>query len=118
MRVVVAILCAVLPWTAACSIGPTDSGSDQGTGASAAAARTVGDQCDDVITEFCEQGARCAIQLQIQDCVDNYLPLCCTGTACNVPSTVSESTVSACKTNFDTEDCNLIVNTSDPGSCL
>ena len=111
-------MCAALPWAAACTIGPADSGGDNGTGAPAATARTLGDQCDDVITEFCQAAAQCAIPVQLQACVDNYLPLCCTGTACNALSTVSESTVSACKTTYDTEDCNLIVNTTNPGSCL
>jgi hypothetical protein len=120
VRAFVAIACAVLAMSeSACTIGPAGgSTGDDGT-VTDTSARTVGDQCGDVVTVFCERLPGCAINLSFSDCSSNFLPLCCEGTACNQISTVSESTVDSCEQTLETEDCS-IVNDPDnnPSSCL
>jgi hypothetical protein len=114
----VAIVCAALASSlAACTIGPTDG--DGGTsGGTTGSTRSLGDQCTDVVSEFCQQGARCGYQTVLSTCIADFMPLCCTGSACTATSTVSESTVTSCKQMFDVLDCNGIVNVSNPGACL
>ncbi len=64
-------------------------------------------------------GARAARStVNLAQCIMNYMPICCTGSACTAPSTVSEATVTACEQMYDTLDCNGIVNVSDPTACL
>ena len=117
MRMAVAIVCAALPLSeAACTLGPTDA--DGGADASTTPARALGDQCQDVISEFCQQGPRCALSVGLAQCVSNYLPLCCMGSKCTAASTIRESAVTSCKQTIDALDCNVIVNTSNPAICL
>jgi hypothetical protein len=117
-RGALSIVCAALPWSlAACTLGPTES--DGGTGGTTpVATRTLGDQCTSVISEFCQQGPRCAVTVVLDQCISNFMPLCCTGSSCTALSTVSESTVTACKQMFDSLDCNGIVNVANPGACI
>jgi hypothetical protein len=114
----VAIVYAALPWSlAACTIGPTAT--DGGTGGTTPTpTRSFGDQCTSVISEFCQQGPRCAVTVNLAQCIMNYMPICCTGSACTALSTVSEATVTACEQMYDGLDCNGIVNVSDPTACL
>jgi hypothetical protein len=117
VKLAVAIVCAALPWSlAACTIGPTDT--DGGTGGGATPTRSLGDQCTSVISEFCQQGPRCAVTVNLAQCIMNFMPLCCSGTACTTLSTVTESTVTACEQMYDTLDCNGIVNITNPTVCL
>ena len=108
---------AVLVSLAACSIGPaTDDG---GTPPSTSTTpRTLGDQCQSVLSVFCQKAGSCAILANLSDCINGNLPLCCVGTACDATSTISESTVTACEQMIMAEDCNVVANETNPTSCL
>ncbi len=116
---------ALLLAAAACTIGPGSS--DGGTGGSGSsgggatattAARTLGDQCTSVLTTFCQKAGSCAVLASLSDCISGNMALCCTGTACDATSTVSEATVTACEQTIMAEDCNDVVNTLNPTTCL
>jgi hypothetical protein len=101
----------------ACTIGPA-AGTDGGT-ASSAAPRSVVDQCEDVLTEYCQKAVTCALPVApLKDCIDNALPLCCTGSKCNEPSPTPETVVTGCKQAIDSADCNDVANTMNPTTCL
>jgi hypothetical protein len=114
----VAIVCAVLAMSeSACTIGPAGSTSDDS--GSTGSSMTIGEQCDDVINAFCERLPGCGITLSIADCIANFMPQCCEGSACSQLSTVSESTVQACQQILATEDCSVVNDdTQNPLSCL
>jgi hypothetical protein len=120
MRHAAAAACAALLFAgSACTIGPAGGADGGGGGTSTSPAQTVGDQCEDVLTEFCTKANEmCAIDIGLQDCINNYMALCCTGSACDQTSTISEATVTECKQTIDGEDCNIVVNTVNPGGCL
>ena len=99
---------------AAADIGIADSATE----AMDAPTRTLGDQCNDVLSEYCKQLARCAISVTLAQCISNDVPLCCAGSACTTSSTVSEATVASCEQRFDALDCTAIVNTANPAACL
>jgi hypothetical protein len=109
---------ALLVGAAACTIGP--AGGDGGTGGSATntSARTVGDQCESVLSAFCQKAGSCAVLTNLSDCISGNMALCCVGTACDATSTVSEATVTECEQTISVEDCNDVVNTINPTSCL
>jgi hypothetical protein len=67
---------------------------------------------------FCQKAGACAILADLSDCISENMALCCVGSACNAPSTVSEATVTACEQMIMAEDCNDVVNTMQPTSCL
>ena len=111
--IVYAALLAGLP---ACTLDPT--GGDGGSATSTTGARTRGDQCMSVLSAFCQKAASCAIAVDQTECTQGNLSLCCVGTACDAPSTISETTVSECSQTIMAEDCNDVVNTTNPTSCL
>jgi hypothetical protein len=101
----------------ACTIGPV-AGTDGGT-ASSAAPRSVKDQCEDVLAEYCQKAVTCALPVApLMDCIDNTLPLCCTGSKCIEPSPTPEAVVTGCKQAIDSALCNDVANTTNPTTCL
>jgi hypothetical protein len=115
-----AIVCAaaLLLAAPACTIGPA-GGDDGGTsGSPTTTTRTLGDQCTSVLTTFCQKAGACAVLTSLSDCITGNMPLCCVGTACDATSTVSEDTVTACEQTIMAEDCNDVVNTNNPTTCL
>jgi hypothetical protein len=118
MRGAAAVVCALgLLAPCACTIGPT-AGVGGGTTATVAP-RTVGDQCEDVLTEYCQKATSCALPVApLKDCIDNAMPLCCTGANCDAASPTPESVVTECDQAIDAEDCNDVANTLDPTTCL
>jgi len=102
---------------AGCSIGPAASDSSGG-GSATGSTRTLGEQCEDVVNAYCQTAlGRCAIASTFGDCTDTEMGSCCSGSACDAQSTVSEATVTACEQTIDNEDCYLITQDT-PGSCL
>jgi hypothetical protein len=93
-------------------------GCSSSSGASAAAqcadaGQTYGEQCTTVYTELCKQGARCGTSTgSITDCASNAAAqYCCTGSACDdAGACQAPSQVSACTSDIDNADCNIIVN--------
>ncbi len=120
MRAAPAIVCAALLVTAtACTIAPgSGDGGTGGGGTATASARTLGDQCTSVLTAFCQKAGSCAVLTSLSDCISGNMALCCTGTACDATSTVSEATVTTCEQTIMAEDCNDVVNTTNPTTCL
>ena len=117
MRSALAIVCAaLLAGEAACTIGPVTG--DGGATSTSTPARTRGDQCESVLSAFCQKAASCAISVDQTECVSGNLIMCCVGTGCDVVSTISEETVTACEQTIMAEDCNDVVNTTTPTSCL
>ena len=110
------VCAALLVGASACTIGP--AGGDGGTGGSTAPPRSVGDQCQSVLSAFCQKAASCAILTDLSECMTGNMSLCCVGSACNATSTVSEASVTACEQMIMAEDCNLVVNTTEPTACL
>jgi hypothetical protein len=102
---------------AACTIQPATG--DGSGGSSTGSTRTLGDQCEDVVNAWCYSALnRCAALAEpYTDCTASQMALCCSSTACDARSTISESTVTACVQTIQTEDCYLITQNS-PGSCL
>lgn len=119
MRGAAAVMCAIVSSVLfACTIGPaaTDGGTSSTT---TAARRSVSDQCEDVLTEYCQRAASCALPvLGLKDCIDNALPLCCTGSQCDQPSPTPETVVNECKQAIDSELCNDVAGTTNPTTCL
>jgi hypothetical protein len=117
MKSLPAIVCAVLALgEPACSIGPATT--DGGTTGTATSTSTVGDQCDQVATDYCENAInRCAQDIALTDCISGEESLCCTGSACDALSTVSDDTVTACEGTFDSEDCYPLTQMT-AASCL
>lgn len=120
MRTTLAIVCAALLLAApACTIGPASGdGGTSGGSTTTTSARTLGDQCTSVLTTFCQKAGSCAVLTSLSDCIDGNMSLCCVGTACDATSTVSEDTVTACEQMIMAEDCNDVVNTTNPTTCL
>jgi hypothetical protein len=118
VRAPLAIVCAALALgPSACTIGPATG--DGGTGGgSTVATRSLGDQCTSVLTAFCQKAGSCAVLTDLNDCISGNMSLCCVGAACTATSTVSEADVSSCEQSIANEDCNVLVNTTDPTSCL
>jgi hypothetical protein len=111
--------------TSACEL--TLPGDDSGAGADTgsttdvvAQTQTVGDQCTTVFTELCTQAInRCgSTGFTLDECINANLPTCCTASQCNQSSQVPASTVSACTTAIDSEDCNLIATSTTPAECM
>jgi hypothetical protein len=96
--------------------GSSDAG-DAGTVVEAGVG-TVGQVCTQILTELCTQSIdRCGLMgFTIQDCVSNDMSQCCS-TSCSEESDASSSTVSSCKADFDSEDCNAITNNTTPSDC-
>jgi hypothetical protein len=117
MKSLPAIVCAVLALgEPACSIGP--AATDSGATGTATSTSTVGDQCDQVATDYCENALnRCGITGLLSDCISGEESLCCTGSACDALSTVSDTTVTDCEQVFDTEDCDPLTQMT-AASCL
>jgi hypothetical protein len=80
--------------------------------------RSLGDQCQSVLTVFCQKAASCGILVDFTECMSGNMSLCCVGSACTATSNVSEASVTACEQMIMGEDCNLVVNTSNPTACL
>ncbi len=119
MRGAAAVVHALVPLVlSACTIGP--AGADGGTATGATApARTVGDQCDDVLTEYCQKAASCALPVAaLMDCINDARPLCCTGSQCDEASPTSEAVVSECKQAIDGTVCYDLSMTTNPTACL
>ena len=111
------VYAALLAGLAACTIAPgTDDGGTPST--TSTAPRTRGDQCQSVLSAFCQRAGSCAILTNLNDCIQGNLALCCVGTGCNQTSMISESTVTACEQMITAEDCNDVANTTNPTSCL
>lgn len=109
-----------LTWLAgpACTLtlpGSSDAGAND---APVASVGTVGQVCTQILTELCTQAIdRCGeMGFGISDCVTDDMSQCCSAT-CGTASTASSGTVDACKSAFDTEDCNSIVNSTTPSEC-
>jgi hypothetical protein len=102
----------------ACTIGP--AATDGGTASTTSAPpRSVRDQCEDVLTEYCQKAASCVLPVAgLKDCIDNALPLCCTGSQCDQPSPTPEAVVNECKQAIDSELCNDVAATTNPTTCL
>ncbi|HEX4448230.1 MAG TPA: hypothetical protein VH044_15885 [Polyangiaceae bacterium] len=102
MRALRAIACAVLALgEPACSIAPA---AGTGTAGTTTSTSTLGDQCAAVCDEYCSVvTGDCAVALSFSDCVTQEEALCCTGSTCDQLSTISDSTVTACKQTFDSE---------------
>jgi hypothetical protein len=116
-----AIVCvALLLSEASCTIGPAGAdGGASGGGPTTTTTRSLGDQCESVLTVFCQMAiVSCAVGTDLSTCITEFMPLCCTGDACNAPSTVSEDDVTACEQMIMAENCNDVVNTINPTSCL
>jgi hypothetical protein len=112
------IVCAALAVaSAACTIGPA---TDSGGGGSSTTNPSLGDQCTELLSDFCQKVASCAFGGTLQDCIDSYMAECCTGSACTVTSTVSEATASECEQEIAAEDCSITVEmaSGNPASCL
>ncbi len=107
---------ALLAGASACSLGPTTD--DGGTTSPGAPARTRGDQCESVLSAFCQKAASCAIAVDQSECVNGNLIMCCVGSGCDVTSTISETAVTDCEQMIMAEDCNFVPNTTNPTSCL
>ena len=112
----VLLLCA-----SACTIGP--AGGDGGTGGTGGTTTTpprpLGDQCESVLSVFCQKEASCAIPVgNLGQCISGDMSLCCVGSACNATSTVSEASVTACEEMIMAEDCYPVSITTDPTACL
>ena len=121
MRGLPAIVCAaLLLCESACTIGPATG--DGGTGGSSSTPpRPLGDQCESVLTAFCQKAASCGMQVDLGQCISGNQALCCTGSACNATSTISEETVSACEQSIANEDCYTLtqmIQSSAPTACL
>ncbi len=103
----------------ACTIGPA-AGGDGGTAStSTAPPPSLGDQCRAVLGEYCQKAASCALPVaDLNDCINNALPLCCSGSQCDAASTNTEATVTDCEQTIDAEDCNIVANTTNPTTCL
>lgn len=118
MRSPPAIACAALLLCAsACTIGPATGDGGAG-GTTTTPPRPLGDQCQSVLSAFCQKEASCAIPVDLGTCISSDMSLCCVGSACNATSTVSEASVTDCEAMIMAEDCNLVVNTTDPTACL
>ncbi len=94
------------------------SASSAGAGGGCAdAGQTFGEQCTAVYTELCKQGARCNMSpSSIDECASSAAAqYCCTGGACeDAGSCQAPAQVSACTSDIDNADCNIIVNFSNP----
>jgi hypothetical protein len=113
---------ALLLGATACTIGPAagdgGTGGGAGGGTTTTGPRQLGDQCESVLTVFCQRAGSCAVLTDLSTCISGNMALCCVGSACSATSTVSEATVTACEQAIMAEDCNDVVNTTDPTSCL
>ena len=125
MRAAPAIAHAALLMAAtACTIGPgsgdggTGGSGGGGGGTTTTTVMTVGDQCTAVLTAFCQKAGACAVLTSLSDCISGNMALCCTGTACDATSTLSDATVTTCEQTITAEDCNIVVNTTNPTACL
>jgi hypothetical protein len=111
---------ALLLCASACTIGP--AGGDGGTGGTGGTTTTpprpLGDQCESVLSVFCQKEASCAIPVDLGQCISGDMSLCCVGSACNATSTVSEASVTACEEMIMAEDCYPVSITTDPTACL
>jgi len=93
---------------------------DGGDAATDAPAQTVGEQCATIVTEFCKQwtgpcgGAATA---SLADCINNDMPTCCAGSACNAVSPSSAAAVATCTAAIDVEDCNSVMSLGLPAAC-
>jgi hypothetical protein len=115
---VIRVLVLVFVGLSAVDPGCGLDGGDDGGAADTGPAQTVGTQCTAVITEFCAQYPRCALDDSISDCVANNMPACCsTGDTCDQVSTSTEGDVATCKTDIDNLDCNFIANMALAPSC-
>ena len=78
----------------------------------------MGEQCDEVVTEFCLQYiTRCSPGTALADCTPVFQAQCCVASACNKTATVSSSAVDTCKSELDSEDCNLLQNAEFLSDC-
>ncbi len=122
MRATVGIVCAAFAClVAACTIQPGDDSSSSGSGGggTVTGTETVGDQCDAINAEFCnDTSTQCGIMQNVQQCVDNDRASCCVGSACDATATVSDSTVSSCEEALDGLTCYELTEISNAGACL
>jgi hypothetical protein len=81
--------------------------------------QTIGNQCTAVFTELCTQAiTRCDVSgFTVDECINDNLPTCCTGSRCNQVSQFSSSDVSACTSAIDAEGCELIAMSNSPSQC-
>jgi hypothetical protein len=116
------VCAALLLSSPACTVGPAAGDGGTGGGPSTGPARSVSDQCQSVLSAFCQKVANCQIAaVDLSECISGNLALCCIGSACNATSTVSESTVTECEQTITAEDCNLVqetIQTMNPTACL
>lgn len=107
-RLVLLAALALALLSAGCS-----ASSDGGSSGCADAGQTFGEQCTTVYTEWCKQGARCNLPVSsIDDCASSAVTqYCCTGSSCDdAGSCQAPAQVSACTSDIDNADCNVIVN--------
>jgi len=73
---------------------------------------TLVQQCTAVYTEYCSQAAtRCAISVPSDCAAQATMAHCpCAVENCDASSCETQGSVTACKQDIDTEDCNAIVN--------
>jgi hypothetical protein len=120
-RLALTVVAVVTALAAAMTLGLVAAltpGCSASSGASAAAqcadaGQTYGEQCTTVYTELCKQGARCGTATgSISDCASNAAAqYCCTGSACDdAGACQAPAQVSACASDIDNADCNIIVN--------
>jgi hypothetical protein len=116
----VAIACAALLVSqTACTIGPASGdGGTTTTTTTTTTARSLGDQCESVLSVFCQQAASCALLADLNECITGNEPMCCIGSACTATSTVSEDDVTSCEQMIMAEQCYAISITMDPTACL
>lgn len=85
---------------------------NNGADASCDGGPTLVQQCESVYTEYCNQAAtRCSISVP-SDCASQATMAHCPCAAenCDASSCETQGSVTACKQDLDTEDCNAIVN--------
>jgi len=115
---IAAIAPAMAVGVSGCIIG--DAGGDDGSAAAGdGGGQSVGDQCTAIATEWCTQAInRCAMAgFTLNDCVQNDLTMCCTGSVCSETSKSPASSIDTCKTAIDQVDCNYIANSTLPSEC-
>jgi hypothetical protein len=120
VKVAPAIVCAALLVSqAACTFGPASSdGGTTTTTTTTTTTRSLGDQCESVLSVFCQQAASCALLADLNECITGNEPMCCIGSACTATSTVSEDDVTSCEQMIMAEQCYAISITMDPTACL
>ena len=76
---------------------------------------TLGDQCQQVYTTFCQQTTRCGISTDMASCVSSAASHCpCAAENCDAGSCTTADLVSSCQADLGNLDCNAITNFPAP----